>query len=253
VASTTMSCMFGCRTDGMPLCADSCPTNQSLCGGSTCVDTYSTIAHCGPTCTQCKNSTPECYQGKCVQCFNNTECRDAAHTSLGFGTSAVCNVSTHLCTCATKDAGNVLTNPGFDTNLTGWQAGDTSSSISFAFSDGYFCGGSGSASATGFGGITQCARITGGQSYHFGVMYFLQGGATSPVGCSVEFHANSTCTDTAVGFSSFEGSASGWAPLNGTPTTAPSNATYAKVLCAQFEAGTVLVDQVYLNAANDSF
>jgi len=254
VASTMMSCMFGCRTDSMPLCADMCPTNQSLCGGSTCVDTSMTAAHCGSTCSQCRNSTPDCVQGKCVQCNSNAECTDTAHASLNLGAYAICNTSTHNCACAKKDAGNVLTNPGFDTDLSGWHAASDGTTIAFSFSDGFFCGSSGSASFdNGFGGIQQCARITGGSSYFLGAMYYQSSGG-SPVSCSVEYHANSSCTDSALGFDVVSGSTgSQWTLMHKAVTAAPSNATYALVACAQFEAGAAQVDQVYLNSVTDGF
>ena len=255
VAGTVMSCMFGCRTDSMPLCADSCPANQSLCGGSTCVDTLSTAAHCGSTCTQCRNSTPDCVQSKCVQCTNSTECRDAAHTSLNLGANAVCNTSTHNCMCATKDPGNVLTNPGFDTDLSGWHAANDGSTIAFAFSDGFFCSASGSATTSGgFGGIQQCARITGGSNYFLGAMYFMSGGTGSPVDCSVEYHANANCDDASLGNDNVSGSStSGWSLMHKAVLKAPSNATYALVGCAQFESGLAQVDQIYLNSTTDGF
>ena len=252
VAGTMMSCMFGCRTDGTPLCADMCPTNQALCGGTTCVDIQSSATHCGATCSQCRNSTPDCVSGKCVQCTSTTECRDSAHASLRLGASAICN-SSHNCVCATKDSGNVLTNPGFDTDTSGWRAANDGSTIAYAFSDGFQCASSGSVTTdNGFGGVQQCARISGGTSYYLGAMYFLSG--TSPVSCSVEYHANSGCTDSALGFEAVMGSStSGWTLMHKTLAASPANATYALVSCAQFESGVAQFDQIYLNSVTDGF
>jgi hypothetical protein len=212
-------------------------------------------AHCGATCSQCRNSTPDCNQGKCVQCNSSAECTDGAHKTLGLGDYAVCNTSTHNCTCATKDPGNVLLNPGFDTDLSNWHAASDGSTIAFAFSDGFVCGASGSATTNnGFGGIQQCARVTGGSRYFLGAMYFLSNGSTSPVNCSVEYHANVTCTDSALDFDAVSGSStSGWTLMHKAVKSAPANATYALVSCAQFEAGQAQFDQIYLNSATDGF
>lgn len=189
-----------------------------------------------------------------MQCTSSAECTDAAHASLNLGDYAVCNTSSHTCVCATKDPGNVLTNPGFDTDLSGWHAANDGSTISFAYSDGFFCSSSGSAAVdNGFGGIQQCARITGGSRYFLGAMYYLSNGG-SPVSCSVEYHANSSCSDSSLGFDVVSGSVgSQWTLMHKAVMAAPSNATYALVGCAQFEGGAAQIDQIYLNSTTDGF
>jgi hypothetical protein len=248
--------MYGCRTDGTPQCASSCPTNQSLCGGTSCVDIYSTALHCGTSCTHCMNSTAQCYQGGCVQCLADADCLTSAHSTLG--SHAVCYQSpSHNCGCAKQDPNNVLTNPGFDSNASGWTT-QSGAAISRTGGDGYGCSLSQCAAVTGFlyqgGGIQQCARITAGLTYNFGAMDD-DNGASSPFTCSVEYHGSAGCGDgNPLGFDAFQGTpgASGWTSLGG-PTTAPAGAVYALVSCQQFDGGSAYVDQLYLNATNDSY
>jgi len=271
IASSMTSCMYGCNTNAsMPVCADMCPTNQALCGGTSCVDTASTAAHCGASCTKCAGGTPQCYSGGCVQCLSNADCLTVAHMAT-LGNRAACYVSpSHLCGCAMKDMGNVLSNSGFDssgsitpnatTNGSTWNIGgamDGSSTLSWTGGDGFGCQNSGCASVSGYQPLQQCAKITPGKAYNFGAMY-LQITSTSGVDCFVEFHNNATCTDGALGFQNYMGqSTSGWTAMGtsvGAPqASAPSNANYALVGCAQFDGGPAYVDQIYLNYMNDSY
>jgi hypothetical protein len=169
----------------------------------------------------------------------------------------MCYVSpSHKCGCAKKDSGNVLTNPGFDTDASGW-ANEAGGAITRTGGDGFSCMQSGCASISGFlfqgGGIQQCAPITAGMTYHFGLMYDDMG-ASSPFTCSVEYHGSS-CTDgTSLGFDAFTGTAgsSSWTAMGGS-TTAPPGSARALISCQQPDGGNAYVDQLYLNAGNDSY
>lgn len=254
---STATCCGGC-SGATPVCSNgtcvkkTCAANQALCGGTTCVDTYSSAAHCGASCLKCAGATAECYQGGCVECLSDTDCRTSAHAAT-LGSQAMCHLSpSHLCGCAMQEAGNVLGNAGFDTanSINNWTTGDSSSSLSWEGGDGFLCQNSGSASMTGFNPLQQCANITRGARYYFGAMYFQ---ASDGVDCSVEYHANSACSDAALGFVGFMGrTTNAWTHLGG-PTTAPANASYALVRCAQWDGQSASVDQLYLNSTNDSF
>lgn len=190
-------------------------------------------------------------QSKCVQCTNSTECKDAAHAGLALGANAVCNTSTHNCSCAIKDGGNVLTNPGFDTNTTGWKTG-SGGAVTPGGGDAFFCNQSGSASITDFGGtggLQQCAKLSGGPTFYFGASFF-----QNALSCSIAYFSNSACSGDNLQFDGFGTSSgtTGWGTVKRT-STAPSGATYALVECAQWDGMSTLVDQIYLNGSNDSF
>lgn len=78
-AGTMMSCMYGCRSDGVPGCANDCPDGQDFCGGS-CTNTQSNPSACGSTCRVCSGSTPKCVGGTCVECTSAADCPGTGRT-----------------------------------------------------------------------------------------------------------------------------------------------------------------------------
>jgi len=182
---------------------------------------------------------------------NNTECRVFAHYTLSLGPNASCNPSTHLCSCVTKDPGNVLTNPGFDNDTSGWKTA-SGSAVVFTGADAYACANSKAASINGFssdGGIQQCAKLAGGPTFYFGAWFF-----QNPLGCSISYFNNPSCSGTNLSLDGFGDSLpdDGWGILKHT-STAPAGATYALVQCAQWDGMATDIDQIYLNGSNDSF
>jgi hypothetical protein len=72
----------------------SCPTGQTLCGG-TCVDTKSDPSNCGACGSQCNKDLPtesKCCAGACVQCADGADCVP--------GDQAICACPPGQSTCA---------------------------------------------------------------------------------------------------------------------------------------------------------
>jgi hypothetical protein len=245
--SSTMSCMFGCRTDGVAACATSCPSMQGLCGGS-CVDIQSTPAHCGTSCRVCQGNTPKCFQGNCVQCLAGGDCTISGQACT----------TNHTCVCRPPSAGNLLQNPGFEQSpgVANWSP-TTGATWSSADADG--CPGSGSVKVayTGgfFGMVSQCVAATAGTRYFFGYDYN-QDSALGVV-CHLYFYAGPTCSGSglvngALTLAGAESVITTWVRNSGS-ITAPTGTGSAGVYCQEQGAGSGNIDQVYLNATSNSY
>jgi hypothetical protein len=92
---TTMSCMFGCRSDGEIGCASTCPANQDLCDGS-CVDTESDPDNCGSSCQECGGATAICASGECVECEVTADCSGTGVACTNEG-ACECGTGYHAC------------------------------------------------------------------------------------------------------------------------------------------------------------
>jgi hypothetical protein len=156
---------YRCRTDSVPTCAASCPSGQSLCGG-TCVDILGSDAHCGGARTPCGGSAPKCYSGACVQCLTASDCPSS------FGQGAVCSES-HACQCRLPSAGNVVQNAGFDQSSSGWTMSPLATFD--ASKDADSCSGSGSIRVTvdestaNFGSFSRCVPVSANTQYFLGL------------------------------------------------------------------------------------
>jgi hypothetical protein len=193
--------------------------------------------------TYCPVGTQWCYSGTCVQCLSNTDC----------SSGMTCN-SSHTCVSCrrTPSAGNLISNPGFDTGLTSWNV-NTATWDSLYDADG--CASSGSA----YGSFLwedpwQCVQIpahSGSVTYHFGAMFYV-GGTVNGAQCRVEYFSDSACTNYSVSDSYPMGPQAqnmtiGWLSYD-VVTTAPANARSAFVACAS-EDSPPNIDKIYLNAS----
>jgi hypothetical protein len=246
-ASSTMSCMFGCRTDGVPACATSCPSMQGLCGGS-CVDIQSTPAHCGTSCRVCQGNTPKCFQGNCVQCLAGADCTISGQACT----------TNHTCVCRPPSAGNLLQNPGFEQSpgIANWSP---TMGATWSSDDADGCPGSGSAVVAYdipfFGSFSQCVVATPGTRYFFGYKY--KQTQSQSVLCDLWFFAGPTCSgNILVGGDLVLGGAespiTSWTRNSGS-ITAPAGTGSAAAHCQNQGGGSGNIDQVYMNATSNSY
>jgi|GEM_PF-1337366 len=107
---TTDTCQGGTCVGTTILCNNPPACKQSTtCSAGSCI--YTQNASNGSTDGKCAGGTPYCYAGACVQCTADPHCS---------GTRPSCDPTTHSCVCRRKSAANVLTNPGFDGDWSGW-------------------------------------------------------------------------------------------------------------------------------------
>lgn len=247
-ATTTSCAPYRCRTDGVSACATSCPSGQGVCGGA-CVDILSSDSHCGGACTACQGSTPKCAAGACVQCLTGTDCPS-------YGAGAACSVN-HVCQCRPPRSTNVVKNPGLDSGFDHWTASAGALLISNDDADG--CPQSASMktkaiSVSDWGSISQCVVVSASTSYYFGYKY-KQEQASSIYG-RVDFYAGTTCSGSALSFSTLHpGISAGtttWLSASGT-VSSPAGAGSALVRCSALGSAWGAVDQVMLDASSVSY
>jgi len=247
-ATTTSCAPYRCRTDGLPTCATSCPSGQSLCGGTTCVDILGSASHCGGACTACAIATPWCSSGACVQCVTGGNCPSS------FGQGAVCSES-HVCQCRLPDVGNVVQNPGFDQSTSGWTLLNTLATFDGA-NDADSCSGSGSIRVTvdpntaNFGSFSQCATVVPDTPYYFGYHYVQA--QSNGVECDVRFFSGTTCSGSPLSVSVFQSisyTVGSWLTNQGS-LTSPTTAGSATIFCQLGGIGPAWFDQIYLNTVN---
>lgn len=112
---------------------------------------------------------------------------------------------------ATAGAANLLTNPNFDTDLSGWTATNASQGAA-TFDNSTGSPSPGSALLTGIAcctvQVSQCVAVVAGQSYDFGAS--LKEGPTAPgqsgdgTGVDLIWFSNGTCTGGALGVVPFQ-------------------------------------------------
>jgi len=100
-----------------------------------------------------------CFAGNCVKCTADSHCAPSTVTPS-------CNTATHNCVCRIKDSGNLLTNPNFNGNMTGW-TGTQSSELR---ADVDTCSQSNSLFING-GKVQQCVAVTAGTKYFLGTLF----------------------------------------------------------------------------------
>jgi len=238
-SSTTMSCApYGCRTDGTPACATSCPSGQGVCNGA-CADITSP-SHCGTACQTCQGATPYCYSGSCVECTSSTSCTT---------TGSVCSAG-HACQCRPKSSTNLLQDANFDDfTLSSWSA---SGGVNWAGdNDADGCKTSGCVDFNGntSGSISQCIpSIQPNTRYYIGLHYYES--SSGSVFCSYAPYAGTGCTGTGLaGGSLLTASAvNQWAVLS-TTYDAPSNANSISFACTTWGLGSE-IDQVYVGTSD---
>jgi hypothetical protein len=130
-------------------------------------------------------SSDKCTNGSC----GGALCPTTSHPS--------CSPSTNTCVCRIKDPSNLLTNPGFETSMSGWETGN----YTFALRDDVeACPQSKSAFAAqgGTSGYpSQCVPVLASAKYYFGVKY--TGGGSPGDGFTLDFYSKPGCAGDLLG------------------------------------------------------
>jgi hypothetical protein len=160
--STDTTCVLGCA-DGAcldkPCDNTTCPSNTLCADPGPCV-LCATDTACGAACTACGDATPKCKnsstKSQCVACLADLDCGagkrcdTAGNTCIALkadgelcaaapecaskACSGRCCPSGTSCFCPQPSSGNLLTNPFFDSNISGWGA-VSEASDTFAWAD----------------------------------------------------------------------------------------------------------------------
>jgi len=194
-----------------------------------------------------------------VQCTTNNDCTSS------YAPGSTCN-SSHACQCRRQSTGNILTNPGFETSLSGWTSVNNCSTCPILENwtdkhDSDSCPGSGSVSFSyygfAFGGLTQCVAVSGNTFYRFGYRFKqASSGDEDAALCTVSSYSSTNCSGNTIdSMNYYSGPAStSWAnPSLSTQFSAASSARSIRVTCQQTKLTDTWVDQVYLNAASNSY
>ncbi len=160
--------------------------------------------------------------------------------------------------------GNLVTNPGFDQDLSGWKISNTGTSAAkpLGSEDAAGCPFSGALQITSAPDTTdeahfdQCVLLTTAGPYNVGVQWKVLDPTNSGITCSVGLTFDSTCATDGSGPSMFYLSDvypvlwSGYGANNQGITTTVSNPvgySHLHLNCAAF--GGIAVDMIYVNAA----
>lgn len=225
------SCNTSCQSQAQCLSGD-------VCTGNMCQACSTGKPACGNTC--CGSSTPVCVAGQCKQCAAKADCTAKSYYDCG---------GTNSCICRPKSFGNLLVNPGFDTDLSGWFVNDNMTAKSWNSLDVEGCPGSGSLRVSGGeGDIEQCVPASGGVAYNIGFQFKQALG--EQFRCFVTFYAGTMCAsgDLIGDTTTLDSSSTGanWIPY-ATVVTAPSGAASMQILCGS--GGTANMDDFYINAS----
>jgi hypothetical protein len=224
-----------CTPGNTKTCNSPPPCKQSTtCVAGQC--NYTQDVPDGTKDTKCPNGTQYCYLGNCVQCSSDTHCTN---------TKPSCDLATHTCGCRKPSVGvNLLTNPGFDGSLYGW---DTLGTVSLsADSDG--CIGSNSI-YMGAGGDSrdprQCILITNAGTYYFGGKF--KEGRSDGNNVVIDFYGSAGCsTDWINSWTYPISQTADWSLRWGTFSTPPGTVSALVGVIAQSQ----YLDQLYVSSTN---
>jgi hypothetical protein len=238
VAGTAVSCgAFACN--GSTSCYMSCNAQSQCVAGDVCMNNSCQACSgghpaCGNSC--CGGTTPACVGGQCKECGTNADCTAQHYYACA---------NNNTCICQPKSPSNLLVNPGFDSDLSGW-INYVSNSKTWSNSDADGCPRSGSLSmVNGQDQVTQCVPAAGNASYNVGFKYKQATGESFR--CFLTFYTDSGCMTDTVGDSTTLDSAmtgSSWIPYAAV-VTAPVGAGSLQILCGS--GGTANMDDFYIN------
>jgi uncharacterized repeat protein (TIGR02543 family) len=172
-----------------------------------------------------------------------------------------------LLVCNGAQAANLLTNPGFTTDVSSWVLEQpVSSSVSWVATDANGAPGSGSAqitnthaSASQGTGISQCAgAVTGGSNYTYGgkILYPTGQARTGDMEVGLRWYGSANCTGTDQGQPRLSTNTPNgtWVSLNSGTVAAPGGAVSVQFVAfpSKVEAGGSLVglfDDLYIDSA----
>ncbi len=253
----------GTTFTGAPTCdgAGACKAGPTTACGSYLCNT--TTTSCANTCsanTQC--STGYCVAPACKAkvaagqlCSSNVQCQSGT-------CSGRCCASGTPCTCTQPSTGNVIKNPGFDTNLSSWTVDPGAASITWqpgtqldgngSYSDADACPYSGSAyiaepDSADSQLIWQCVPIVAHTMYNFGVRIATLSGAYAF--CDVDAYQGPNCTGNTTNVADFQWLNVAWSSGQFPTTFDSSFYISAKVSCHVQMGGQFFVDEIYLTPA----
>jgi hypothetical protein len=241
-------------TGGAPACGglnqaccagNSCSGSSTACCGGSCVDVLSNAQHCGGSCLLCSGVRTFCSAGSCVQCVLDSDCALTSRKTCDFGS--------HACVCRRPSTNNLLVNPGFDTNLSGWGGILPTGEPNWQSDDADGCPESGSVHGANTQENTdnapiQCVSVTAGTTYHFGAKFKA---ATNNQSLSLQYYSDANCQTYVPGgpFVRISTTPTNWSPLD-TSAVPPVGINSVAIHCSIYDGA---MDQIYLNAVSASF
>lgn len=247
-----------------PTCDGSgaCAATPASCGNYLC---NSAAASCTTACTsntQCI-AADYCSGSACVpKLAPGTLCTASAQCTSNT-CSGRCCASGKACTCPQPSAGNLIKNPGFDTNLSGWTIDAGAATINWqpgtlldgngAYADANACPYSGSAYISEPDGndsqnIWQCISLALNTSYNFGAQIATLSGAYAY--CDVDAYQGPGCTGNHLNLAEFNWLNTGWSPAD---LSAQFNSSFylsAKVYCHVQQGGSFYFDDIFVTPAS---
>jgi hypothetical protein len=244
---------------GQTACSGTCcAPGQGCCNGNACtvLNTGSNCGGCGIVCGAgkvCSGSTCLLQAGQL--CSAGGEC------SSGVCGGRCCNQGAS-CNCLQPTSANLLTNPGFDTNLAGWTMdpgpggfnwlSGTTQDANGIHADADDCPFSGAAyvsapTDTTNQRISQCVAILPQTNYNFGVRIHSVGGAFS--NCGVDVYPGAQCTGTPANVVTVQWINVDWSPSLDQSFNSGTTGSTARVWCyvdATNFQGAFFFDQIYL-------
>ncbi len=222
------SCYLTCTAPSQCVAGD-------ICSGSVCQACSGGQPACGNSC--CGGSTPVCVAGACKQCQVTADCTAQNYFACG---------SNNTCVCRPQSGTNLLRDPGFDTNLSGWNVNDSSTAKSWASVDSEGCPKSGSLLVNGGqGDVEQCVPASPNIAYNIGFKY--KQAVAGSFRCIYTFYDDSSCSQDSVGDNTIADSTStgtSWIQY-ATTVLAPAGSLGLDIVCGS--SGTANMDEFYIN------
>jgi hypothetical protein len=187
-------------------------------------------------------------KGDGMLCTVDDECQSGT-----CGVGRCCSTGTS-CTCPQPSAQNILRNPGFEADVSGWTS-DPGTTAVWASSDAENCPFSGSAYVTTPGSTTsrfwQCVAVSPSTAYNFGVRMHAQGVYNH---CVLELYASAGCTNVGNMVADSLWLNVDWSGDLATIFTTAAGDRSARVSCYDDDSGagtggSLFVDMVYLTPA----
>ncbi|HVR64276.1 MAG TPA: hypothetical protein VMU50_20390 [Polyangia bacterium] len=222
--------------DGHGACGAGTTTNCGgvyRCAGTKCRVNCSVAQDC-VSAAYCSATTCITKKQEGELCSANVEC------TLGACSGRCCSG----CTCTQPSPGNVLKNPGFDKDVSGWMVDTGTVYRETSDSDG--CPYSGSLATTGASQVSQCVTTPLDGTYNFGArILVVSGGAV----CGVRFYPAAGCQGDELVDDELNAAQpmSGWqapAPESSPPTVQVSGANSVLFFCVTGDG--VYIDQPYV-------
>jgi hypothetical protein len=231
--------------DGKGTCMNDVPIS---CGNYSCDSASNT---CRSTCTSDSHCSASafCSGNGCIPklpdgavCASNNQCR--SRTCGG----RCCPAGT-TCTCPQPTPGNLIKNPGFDTDLSGWAVTPNDGAVTWDPVDALDCPYSGRARLAWSDGdrdtsptISSCMPVQGGAHYNVGVRAF------GPAWCDVNAYTKANCTESPTQLAQFQWINADWR-VSQQDVQMPISSVSAEITCYMGTNGALssFVDMAFLS------